>query len=293
MKIRQMLVAAIVFGSTLTSCQKHAERANLKSAKDTLSYALGYTKGVSIANSIKKELPNGDSTVNKSIMIAGFINGMNGDKINSQLTEEQARQIIQDYFKDLETKRILAENDAFQKKKESNNKLMEEFAKEEGMKALPKPDKYDGPAVLIKELTAGKGDTIGLADYVYMSVTQKLVDGQITYQTPEGDYSMMPVEGLVKGLQQGIRSLKPGAAANIIVPSELGYGRQGKNGVPANSILIFEVAIQKVFHNEKEARAFWKQEREKRSLTKATEQAEKQAATPVQAKPATPAVPAQ
>ena len=282
-----MLVAAIVLGATLTSCQKHVERANLRSAKDTLSYALGYTKGVSIANSIKNEIPDGDSTVNKSIMIAGFINGMNGDKINSQLTEEQARQIIQDYFKDLETKRILAENDAFQKKKDSNNKLMEEFAKEEGMKALPKPDKYDGPAVLVKELSASKGDTIGLADYVYMSITQKLVDGQITYQTPEGDYSMLPVEGLVKGLQQGIRSLKPGAVANIIVPSELGYGRQGKNGIPANSILIFEVAIQKVFHNQKEARAFWKQEREKRGQIKAAETNEQKQA--VAAKPATPA----
>ena len=273
MKIHQILVAATLIGATLTSCEKHMERANLKNSNDTLSYALGYTKGVSIANSIRQEIPNGDSIVSKSIMIAGFINGMNGDKVNSQLTEEQAREIIQDYFQDLEKKRILAENDAYQKKKDSNNKLMEEYAKEEGMKALPKPDKYEGPAVLVKELTAGKGDTIGLEDFVYIALTQKLVDGKITYQTPDGDYSMLPVKGLVKGLQQGIRSLKPGASANIIVPSELGYGRQGYNQIPANSILLFDVSIQKVFHNEKEARAFWKQEREKRNMVKAAETA--------------------
>lgn len=289
-----MLVAATVFGATLTSCQKHVERANLRNAKDTLSYALGYTKGVSIANSIKREIPDGDSVVNKTIMIAGFINGMNGDKINSQLTDEQARQIIQDYFKDLENKRVLAENDAYQKTKDSNNKLMEEYAKEEGMKALPKPEKYDGPAVLVKELTVGKGDTIGVNDYIYTSITQKLPGGKITFQTGEGDYRMLPVKGLIQGLQQAIRTLKPGSVANIVVPSELGYGRQGMNEVPANSILLFDVAIQKVFHNEKEARAFWKQECEKRNLTKAAEaqNTEVLGAPQNRVAPTTPAAPA-
>lgn len=293
MNIRHILVAATVIGATLTSCQKHIERANLKNAKDTLSYAIGYTKGVSMANSIKREIPDGDSAVNKTIMLAGIINGLNGDKINSQMTEEQAREVIQEYFKDLENKRILAENDAYQKKKDSNNKIMEEYAKEEGMKALPKPDKYDGPAVLVKEISAGKGDTIGIEDYVYMSITQKLVDGRITFQTPEGEYRMMPMKGLVKGLQQGLRTLKPGAVANIVVPSELGFGRQGKNEVPANSILLFEVGIQKVFHNEKEARAFWKQEQEKRGLNKAAEAAANAEVgnTKPQPKPAAPVKP--
>ncbi len=270
MKLKYMSAALAFVGvASLTSCESHSERATLKNSADTLSYALGYTKGESIRNSISKEIPGGDTMVQKDIMIAGFINAMMQDKKNSQLTMEEAQAVIQDYFKDLEMRRKLAEADAYQKTKAKNEQYMEERAKEEGMKSLPKPNKYDGPAVLVKESKVGRGDTIGLNDFVYMTMVNKLTDGQNIYGNENDAPKMMPVKGLVQGLQQGLNSLRCGSIATIIVPSELAFGRQGRQGIPANAILIFDVAIEKVFHTEAEAKAFWKLEKEKRAAIKA------------------------
>lgn len=269
MKLNRIILAACILGITTTSCQKHIERANLKNSSDTLSYALGYTKGASIANSLKRELAGGDTLVNKDIMIAGFINAMKGDKANSQMTEDEARNVIQEYFKDIEARRVIAESDAYQKVKAQNDKYMEERAKEKGMVTLPKIEKYDGPSVLVKEIQPGKGDTIGVNDYVYLTISNKLSDGQAIFCTPEDEPAMMPVEGLVKGLKQGLCTLRQGSVATIVVPSEMAYGRQTKNGIPANSIMVFDVSIVKIFHKEIEARAFMRQEKEKRAAAKA------------------------
>lgn len=269
MNIKNIVLAGVLMGGALSGCQKHADRANLKTYNDSLSYALGYTKGVSIKNSLSREIPSGDSLVDKDIMIAAFINAMKEDKANTQMSVEDARNIIQEYFQDCEARRAVAESDAYQKVKGQNDKYMEDRAKEPGMVALPKPDRYDGPSVLVKATNPGKGDTIGGSDYVYMTLSNKLADGKLIFATPDGEPVLAPVGGLVRGLKQAMRTLRPGAVATVVVPSELGYGRQGNSSVPANSIMIFDVNVVKVFKKEVEARAFWKQEKEKRAAAKA------------------------
>lgn len=263
MNTKQILLALSILG-TATSCEKHAERAELKNSNDTLSYSLGYTKGVAIAQSLSREIVSGDSIVNKDIMIAGFINGLKGDEKNSQLTEEEAKKVIQEYFKDIELRRAMSENEAFLKTKQKNEDYMAERAKEPGMKSLPLPEKYTGPAVLVKVIEPGKGDFITEEDFVYATFSAKKTDGQYLFNFSE-DPRMLPVKGLVRGLKQAICSLKPGATATIVVPSDLAYGRQAVNNIPANSIIEYELSISKVFHKEIEARAYWKQEREKRA----------------------------
>lgn len=296
MKALKMAMATLALGATLSACQQHSERANLKTATDTLSYSIGYTNGVGMRKSISEKIPNGDSIISKDIMIAGFINGIMGDDKNTQLTEDEAHEVIQNYFKDLELRRKLEEADAYQKVKAQNEKYMAERAQEEGMVELPKPENYSGPGVLVKISEAGKGDTIGTSDYVYMLITSKLTDGQIIFQTPENEPKLIPIKGMVKGLQQGICTLKSGSIATIVVPSELGFGRQGMNSIPANSNLVYDVNILKIFHKEAEAKAFWKVEKEKRTAlhnvakdTSAKGMMPAQPAAPAAVKPATPA----
>lgn len=48
---------------------------------------------------------------------------------------------------------------------------------------------------------------------------------------------------LIPGFQIGIAKMKKGGKATIIIPSSLAYGNTAQNGIPANSILVFDIEL--------------------------------------------------
>ncbi|MEJ6776195.1 MAG: FKBP-type peptidyl-prolyl cis-trans isomerase [Crocinitomicaceae bacterium] len=49
--------------------------------------------------------------------------------------------------------------------------------------------------------------------------------------------------GVIPGWTEGIPYFKEGGSGTLLVPSALGYGSQATGGIPANSVLIFDVAL--------------------------------------------------
>ncbi|KAJ8453327.1 hypothetical protein Cgig2_008211 [Carnegiea gigantea] len=73
-----------------------------------------------------------------------------------------------------------------------------------------------------------------------------LLDGTKFESTREGDQPLTFKLGhgqVVKGLDMGIVTMKKGETALFTVPSDMGYGNAGRDGVPANSIVQFEVEL--------------------------------------------------
>ncbi len=48
---------------------------------------------------------------------------------------------------------------------------------------------------------------------------------------------------VIPGLEQGVAGMKVGGKRIIIVPPAVGYGATGKDPIPPNAVLIFEVEL--------------------------------------------------
>jgi FKBP-type peptidyl-prolyl cis-trans isomerase FklB len=97
-----------------------------------------------------------------------------------------------------------------------------------------------------KIIAAGdkKAPAISSADTVTVDYRGKLIDGtefDSSYST--GAPATFPVNGVIKGWQEALVLMKPGAKWQLWVPPELAYGRRGQPKIPANSLLIFEVNV--------------------------------------------------
>jgi FKBP-type peptidyl-prolyl cis-trans isomerase FklB len=93
-----------------------------------------------------------------------------------------------------------------------------------------------------------EGDTkappIATTDEVKVNYRGKLIDGtEFDSSYSRGTPATFQVGGVIKGWQEALVLMKPGASYELYVPPELAYGSQPKPGIPANSLLIFDVDL--------------------------------------------------
>lgn len=108
----------------------------------------------------------------------------------------------------------------------------------------------------------GEGDMAMPGDNVSMNYTGTLIDGTVFDSNIDSAFQHVQPLGftlgrgaVIKGWDEGIGFLKPGAKATFYIPSTLAYGQQSRpgnaanpKGIPANSILIFDVVLLSATH---------------------------------------------
>jgi FKBP-type peptidyl-prolyl cis-trans isomerase FklB len=89
-----------------------------------------------------------------------------------------------------------------------------------------------------------KAPLIGATDEVTVNYRGKLIDGsEFDSSYAHGTPATFPVNGVIKGWQEALQLMKPGAVWELYVPPELAYGQAPRPGIPANSLLIFTVEV--------------------------------------------------
>ena len=192
---------------------------------DKLSYAWGLAMGSQLKAMGVKEV---DAESFKDAVKVAFDGG------TPEMQPEEAQKIITEYLQDLERK-------ATEAAMAENGKVLEEHAKEEGVKVTSTGLQYR----VIKE---GEGATPAATDEVTVHYTGKLLDGTVFDSSiNRGEPATFPLNRVIPGWTEGLQLMKEGAKYEFMIPSDLAYGPQGiPNAIPPHAILIFEVELIKV-----------------------------------------------
>jgi FKBP-type peptidyl-prolyl cis-trans isomerase len=113
---------------------------------------------------------------------------------------------------------------------------------EKGVKTTPSGLQY-------KVLAAGdaKASPPHAMDVVSVQYRGRLIDGtEFDSSYAHGKPAEFALTGVIKGWQEALQMMKPGARWEIAVPPELAYGNIVKNGIPAGSLLIFDLELVNV-----------------------------------------------
>ncbi len=97
-----------------------------------------------------------------------------------------------------------------------------------------------------KVIKAGDSKTplINATDEVTVNYRGKLIDGtEFDSSYSRGEPAKFTANAVIKGWQEALVMMKPGATWELYVPPELAYGASPRPGIPANSLLIFNVEV--------------------------------------------------
>jgi FKBP-type peptidyl-prolyl cis-trans isomerase len=89
-----------------------------------------------------------------------------------------------------------------------------------------------------------KAPAITPTDAVTVQYRGKLLDGtEFDSSYSRGAPASFTANGVIRGWQEALVLMKPGAKWQLFVPPELAYGASPKPGIPGGSLLIFDVEL--------------------------------------------------
>lgn len=210
-------------------------KAELKTEKDRVSYAVGVNEADRIMNQLKQG--GGDTIFNKDLVIKGMNDHFNN---KSQMTPEQGLTELQKYFAKFKDAQVKSFKARHAKDKEAAEKFMAENKNKPGITTTLSGLQYE----VIKK---GNGPLIKLGDEIEVNYDGKLLDGsKVDASADHGapfKFKLEPM-GLIQGWVEGLQLMNKGAKYRFYIPYDLGYGEMGKDPkVPPYSVMVFELEV--------------------------------------------------
>ena len=212
--MKMKVVAAALAGLAMTTSIVWADAAVLSSDLDKLSYSIGADLG----KNFKKQ----GIEINPASMAQGLQDGMSGAAL--QLTEDQMKEVLNKFQKDLMAKR----NVEFTKKADENKAKGEAFLSQnnskQGVVVLPSGLQY-------KIIEVGKGAKPSKDDTVTVDYTGTLIDGQVFDSSEKtGKPATFQVSQVIPGWTEALQLMPSGSTWEVVVPATLAYGARSVGG---------------------------------------------------------------
>jgi FKBP-type peptidyl-prolyl cis-trans isomerase FklB len=174
-----------------------------------------------------------NTQVNPDAIERGIKDGLQGRK-STRADQQQIQAFVQS---------IMAESLA------KNRAAAKEFLAKNGQE---KSVKTTADGLQYKVVAAGdvKAPAVNASDEVTVNYRGKLLDGsEFDSSFARGTPATFKVNGVIKGWQEALVLMKPGAKWTLFVPPELAYDASPRPGIPAGSLLTFDVELLSVKPN--------------------------------------------
>uniref|UniRef100_UPI00383BF740 Peptidyl-prolyl cis-trans isomerase n=1 Tax=Legionella pneumophila TaxID=446 RepID=UPI00383BF740 len=201
---------------------------SLATDKDKLSFSIGADLG--------KNFKNQGIDVNPEAMAKGMQDAMSGAQL--ALTEQQMKDVLNKFQKDLMAKRTAEFNKKADENKVKGEAFLTENKNKPGVVVLPSGLQY-------KVINSGNGVKPGKSDTVTVEYTGRLIDGTVFDSTEKtGKPATFQVSQVIPGWTEALQLMPAGSTWEIYVPSGLAYGPRSVGGpIGPNETLIFKIHL--------------------------------------------------
>ena len=229
------LAAVVALAAGCQDKVEPVEEVKLETPEQKAAYAMGASLGNYADQTLKQQEEMGIA-IDRELLKKGFMEALDGQ---SKLSEEEIRSALQGHeerIRPIIEKKVQEKLDEERKK---NSDFLKENGKRDGVTTTESGLQYE--VVSAGETGAPKPS---LEDTVTVHYTGTLVDGSVFDSSVErGQPAKFPLNGVIKGWQEGLQLMPKGSKYKLYIPSELGYGEQSAGSIPPNSVLVFEVEL--------------------------------------------------
>ncbi|MEY2429420.1 MAG: FKBP-type peptidyl-prolyl cis-trans isomerase FklB [Verrucomicrobiota bacterium] len=233
---RIILVAGLGIAVLQHGTARAADNSSLKDTKEKVSYGIG----MQIGNNLKQQGYDVDVDV-----LAGAIKDAVAGK-EMKLTEQESREVLQNYHKELAAKKDQERVKAAEKNRQAGEAFLAANKKKAGVKthSVTLPDGKTAE-LQYKVITEGTGAIPKSNDMVTVNYRGTLIDGkEFDSSAKNGAPLKRPANQLIRGWTEVLQMMKVGSKWEVYLPSTLAYGdRPAGPLIEPGSALVFEVDL--------------------------------------------------
>ena len=226
--MKMKLVTAAIMGLTLSTVHAATDTTSLATDKDKLSYSIGADLG--------KNFKAQGIDINPEALTKGMQDTMSG--VPLVLTEQQMKDVLNNFQKDLMAKRTSEFNKKAEENKAKGDAFLAQNKSKPGVVVLPSGLQY-------KIIDVGTGAKPAKTDTVTVEYTGHLIDGTVFDSTEKtGKPATFQVSQVIPGWTEVLQLMPSGSTWEVYVPASLGYGARSVGGpIGPNETLVFKIHL--------------------------------------------------
>lgn len=236
--MKKTLLSAAVAGLLLAGCGNGDADTQTDIDLESEDARVGYSMGMTFAKRVEQDLPDLDSEA----FLAGIQDGIRGEE--SRLSDEEIQETLMEFQRRMQEEQMQGQqqqdqggNDEAAANRERSEEFLAENAERDEVTVTDSGLQYE-------VLEEGDGESPSANSRVTVHYTGTLIDGEVFDSSRErGEPVTFGLQQVIPGWTEGLQLMEEGGRYKLYIPSDLGYGPGGTQGIGPNQALIFDVEL--------------------------------------------------
>lgn len=228
---RNLLTVALIAVTTSFGCAQQSTP-EIKTENDKVSYSIGYD----IGRSLKAESID---SLNLAVLMRGMRDAQEGS--DAALTDEEMMTVLTNFQQEMMARQQRKYEQDMQMNLTAGQDFLASNALKDGVQTTPSGLQY-------RVIQEGSGVRPASTSRVTVHYRGTLIDGtEFDSSYSRGEPATFGLNQVIPGWTEGLQLMTVGSKFELVIPSELGYGERGTQGVIGpNAVLVFEVELLEI-----------------------------------------------